>query len=458
MANSKRYLTIALLSLLTFFKLFCNVKAIAYGKKANESADLKDSLFMVAVATEFTNKKTILCSGAAITDIWVVTAAHCLSFQDEVSNGDTSVKIKDVSIIQGAVSLERNSEFVNGLEICSNNPIKNPLNPDDHKIKNKEAQIIDANKYYVPTKYTQECETYDIGLISLKKKIEAYQPLPIAQNTLSSGDAECKILGWGETETGQYSIEMKQGNVKVIDLKTCWDEVGFNPTAFRICAGAVEKERGISGCQGDGGSPLVCSTARNLNGFQIWGLYGVQNYYKSSAICGKKTNVVMYTRVSEFKNWIDCVQSEKSDSKTAQQVAEECQDKIKEVKKSPQECRASSKEQQRNVALIVVGLIFAALCLCGMVWAFAKRGSIEKNTRKNKEQQYVVANKRNTQTSSLYDDQLEAAAGDSIEPKIISGFDRSELPGVPKEGTEQNVYLNLANYAKEKEESTLEEL
>ena len=153
--NSQRHLTF--LSLLTFFNSFRNVKAVSYGKQAKQPADLSDSLFMVAVATEFTNKKTILCSGAAIRENWVVTAAHCLTVQDEVSNFDTSVKITGVSIIQGAVSLQRKSRFVNGLEICDNNPVKNPLNPEDpeYKTQNAQALVIDAKKYYVPTQYAQ---------------------------------------------------------------------------------------------------------------------------------------------------------------------------------------------------------------------------------------------------------------------------------------------------------------
>ena len=271
--------------------------------------------------------------------------------------------------------------------------------------------------------FSQECETYDVGLIELKKKIDNgpyYQPLPVARGTLNSGEnAACRIMGWGETETGQYSVLMREGNVDLIDPKTCWDEVGFDPTASRICAGTFGKERGVGGCQGDGGSPLVC-----YHGNQ-WRLYGVQNYYKRG--CGTKTNVVMYTRVSVFNSWIDCVLGEKS--------SEECEEKIRKV--AGEECRTPIR---RRVALIVGAAIFSFLAFCGMVWAFAKRRSIEK---RNKEQ-YVIPKGGET---SLYDDQLESAAG----------FDLGEVPG-PKEGTEQNIYLNLGNYEKNSDqENSLEE-
>ena len=441
--NKQRNPTTTLLLITTFLCLFCSVAAISYGTEAKGFTDLNDFHFIVAVATEFANKKTILCGGAAIRENWVVTAAHCLTYQDEV--GDKN--IVDVSIVQGAVALQRKSNFVNGLEICSNNPIKNPLNPDDenNKILNSAAQVVDAEKYYVPAKYTQECETYDIGLIKLKNKLKyitiSNTPVPVADSAFIP-EGSCRVLGWGETENGQYSILVKQGNVDLFQPKPCWDEVGFDPTASRVCAGYLGKSRGVAGCQGDGGSPLVC------NKEDAWRLYGVQNYYKKG--CGTKRNVVMYTRLSAYQGWMDCVMSNQSRTKSAEAVAQDCRSEIKEVEKSPGECRARSGG--RNMGLIVAGFIFAAMSFAGMVWAFSKRGSIRRNARKDK---YVrdTIDVRKTGKVSLYDNELEGRdAGSLIEPKIISGFEPSELPARPKEGTEQNVYLKLNNYEKKLEQ------
>lgn len=399
---------------------------------------------MVAVATEFANKKTILCGGAAIKDNWVVTAAHCLTYQDEV--GDKN--IVDVSIVQGAVWLQRKSDFVNGLEICSNNPIKNSLNPEDKNYQaiNIAAEVVDAEKYYVPAKYTHECETYDIGLIKLKKKLTYITikntPIPVADDAFILGD-DCKVLGWGETENGQYSIGVRRGDVDLFLPKPCWDEVGFDPTASRVCAGYLGKNRGVAGCQGDGGSPLVCRKANE------WRLYGVQNYYNKG--CGTKRNVVMYTRLSAYKGWMDCVNE--SEPKSAETVAQDFRSEIKEVEKSPGECRARSGV--RNLALIVAGIIFTALNFAGMVWAFSRRSSIRQNTQKEK---YVrdTIDVRKTGQVSLYDNELEGKdAGSLIEPKIISGLNPSELPARPKEGTEQNVYLKLNNYEKKLEQEKI---
>lgn len=436
-------LTTSLLLITTFSCLFCTIAAISYGTKFNGFAKPDDFHSMVAVATEFANKKTILCGGAAIKENWVVTAAHCLTYQDEV--GDK--KIVDVSVVQRAVWLKRKSDFVNGLEICSNNPIKNPLNPEDenYKVINSESEVVDAEKYYVPAKYTQECETYDIGLIKLKKNLTyitvSNMPIPVAEDAFIPGD-DCRILGWGETENGQYSVALKRGDVDLFLPKPCWDEVGFDPTASRVCAGYLGKNRGVAGCQGDGGSPLVCRKANE------WRLFGVQNYYNKG--CGTKRNVVMYTRLSAYKGWMDCVMSKQSEPKSAETVAEDCRSEIKEVEKSPGECGANSGG--RNTALIVAGIIFTALSFAGMVWAFSRRSSIRQNTQKEK---YVrdTIDVRKTGQVSLYDNELEGKdAGSVIEPKIISGLIPSDLPARPKEGTEQNVYLKLNNYEKKLEQ------
>uniref|UniRef100_A0A8C3KTV3 Chymotrypsin like n=1 Tax=Calidris pygmaea TaxID=425635 RepID=A0A8C3KTV3_9CHAR len=105
--------------------------------------------------------------------------------------------------------------------------------------------------------------------------------------------------GWGRISTTcTYAPALgRQVVLPLISPSQCTQYWGNRITSSMLCAGGV----GASSCQGDSGGPLVYQNGN------VWTLAGIVSWGNSN--CNVRWPAI-YTRVSQFRNWIEYVVSQ----------------------------------------------------------------------------------------------------------------------------------------------------
>ncbi|XP_030298121.1 hyaluronan-binding protein 2 [Sparus aurata] len=205
------------------------------------------------------------CGGVLIESCWVLTAAHCIEPNTEME------------VVMGGLSL-------------------NIDEPTEQTLRVEEA--IRHENY----RETPSAVYNDIGLLRLngingvcanETQFVKTACLPDAQ--LPDG-MECKISGWGATEEFEYgSNHLLSANVLLINQEKCMEPIVYGSVLDNsmFCAGHLQG--GVDSCQGDSGGPLTC---RQNNTSVVYGIvsWGDQ--------CGMKNKPGVYTRVTNFLDWI----------------------------------------------------------------------------------------------------------------------------------------------------------
>uniref|UniRef100_A0A672QTZ4 Plasminogen activator, tissue type n=1 Tax=Sinocyclocheilus grahami TaxID=75366 RepID=A0A672QTZ4_SINGR len=159
-------------------------------------------------------------------------------------------------------------------------------------------QIFDVEKYWIHEQYDDETYDNDIALLKLKSEfgICALHSPEVLPACLPEPNL-CEISGYGKEEEFSpfYSERIKRGLVRLWPQEQCVPEKlsGRLVTPNMLCAGDT---RGLDdACKGDSGGPLVCpkNGRMTLMGLISWG-----------DGCGKKDTPGVYTRVTNYTNWI----------------------------------------------------------------------------------------------------------------------------------------------------------
>ncbi|XP_041132843.1 hepatocyte growth factor activator-like isoform X1 [Polyodon spathula] len=226
------------------------------------------------------------CSGTLIKPCWVVSAAHCFASNPLKSS---------VKIILGQHYFNDTGRNAVSFEI-------------------EKYVFYDQYSVFNPTQH-------DIVLIKLKKnnmhcarRSQFVQPLCLPENDLTFPDHHCcHIAGWGHMDEKKaadkeikYAHHLQETVVPLVPFEQCSrpEVYGTELTSNMLCAGYLTDCR-RDACQGDSGGPLACEQ----DGISY--LYGIISWGDG---CGRTNKPGVYTKVTNYVNWINSIIKPKAQS------------------------------------------------------------------------------------------------------------------------------------------------
>ncbi|XP_022687404.1 serine proteinase stubble-like isoform X1 [Varroa jacobsoni] len=211
-----------------------------------------------------TNQMEQFCGGVVISNRYIITAAHCLP---GVHPRELTIRLGEFDFSQHENSRRRDYHV--------SRIVRHP-------------QFNESNNNFA-----------DIALIKVNEDIAFNQNLlPVCMPEEESfANKEATVIGWGVTSFGGPSSSiLMQLTLPVWDNAECQDKLNTIVVYPQfLCAGLKDKG-GHDSCQGDSGGPLMVE-----NSNRQWSLIGIVSWgFK----CAQKGIPAIYTRVTEFRDWI----------------------------------------------------------------------------------------------------------------------------------------------------------
>ncbi len=246
------------------------------------------------------------CGGSLIADTWVLTAGHCVTSEGEL------VDPKGINVYVGS------NDFKNGDRIAVKSVYRHP----QYNVDFTDNDVALLKLERAPRK---EVKVGKINLMDATK-----------DSSLETPGTDLTIVGWGTTEKGSLSKNLRYTSVKMVDRTECNGNILQNRAAslddslsgivrsFRIdeskvknvrdailgnagqivnenmiCAGDPNPAPGAEfvhdTCQGDSGGPLVAKVGGKATqvGIVSWG-----------EGCGIPKLHGVYTRLGKFVEWV----------------------------------------------------------------------------------------------------------------------------------------------------------
>ncbi|KAI4882168.1 hypothetical protein NFI96_021725 [Prochilodus magdalenae] len=217
--------------------------------------------WQVALVTK--GQQLTFCGGSLLSEVWVVTAAHCL------------VEAKDTGFF---------------------------IRMGEHDVKKEEGTESDheiAEYHSHPSYSLLRSHNHDIALLKLKTPVSfsdhaipiCLGPKQFTENLLKSAPNSL-VSGWGRLRySGRESDTLQKVEVPYVDRTEC--KGSDKISRFMFCAGysSVRKDS----CQGDSGGPHATSYQGT------WFLTGIISWGDE---CAKEGKFGIYTRVSRYMTWI----------------------------------------------------------------------------------------------------------------------------------------------------------
>jgi secreted trypsin-like serine protease len=237
------------------------------------------SIASISVSATSELQQDSTCGASYLGDKWVLTAAHC------VDDG---------------------------------NPFGFKMNVGEYDLSDGAENAIDIANIFIHPLYDADDISNDIAIVELvSTPANAPEAVQIADAALTDQyaieNSVATVAGWGgragyapnEGPTSDFPDVLHQVDLRLYTNAQCRVALGesfdvpasnINVTDVMICAAIPEGGKGS--CQGDSGGPLVVNTGSGVQqvGIVSWG-FG----------CAAAGYPGVYTRVSEFKDWIEAI-------------------------------------------------------------------------------------------------------------------------------------------------------
>ncbi|XP_028838745.1 ST14 transmembrane serine protease matriptase b [Denticeps clupeoides] len=209
------------------------------------------------------------CGATIISNLWLVTAAHCVHNTDDVMYSQADQWKAYLGLhVQGQI---------------------------DTGVVEKGLKQIIAHPQYNHNNYDNDIALMELDSpVSLNKHIWPIF-LPAATHDFPAGRSVW-ITGWGQTreDSGFLPVVLQKAEVRIINDTICNELMGNMITPNMMCAGVLTG--GVDACQGDSGGPLSSKEAADrifLAGVVSWG-----------EGCGRRNRPGIYTRITKYRDWI----------------------------------------------------------------------------------------------------------------------------------------------------------
>ena len=238
-----------------------------------EDVDIDDYPWQVSLQLQPQYGGSHFCGGTIVNEEWVITASHCLVFEDADGN-DVYLDPDHFHVRAGFTDMSSSQgSFYNLQEVI--------MHPD-----------------YDPEGNHQ----YDIALLRLSDALELDEDGMAAVDMVTQDDAAdgmtdpgemVKVSGWGALSYGGDSPDILQAiEVPIRDI----DDTAYPPNQIAddmILAG----DDGMDSCQGDSGGPMAVPDGH--------GWYKLAGVVSHGVQCGLPQYPGVYARVSYFENWLN---------------------------------------------------------------------------------------------------------------------------------------------------------
>ncbi|XP_063074891.1 vitamin K-dependent protein C isoform X2 [Engraulis encrasicolus] len=210
------------------------------------------------------------CGAVLIDKSWVLTAAHCLQ-----NHRRFSVRLGDY---------ERFRREGTEVTVAVADIISHP---------NYDSMTMDN----------------DIGLLRLEAPVRySTYILPaclpsrgLAEGVLHRNGTETIITGWGRfnESTRQFKSALNYIKIPLVDRELCQEMMMNDVSENVLCAGVLGETQ--DACEGDSGGPMMVEYRKT------WFLIGLVSWGEG---CGHKDKLGIYTKVSNYLEWIDKVRQQ----------------------------------------------------------------------------------------------------------------------------------------------------